>query len=65
MKKFFALFFLGSFLFTAHAQEVDNSTANQRVITTAVPFVQIAADARAAGMGDIGVATLADAFSQQ
>ena len=65
MKKFFALFFLGSFLFTAHAQEVDNSTANQRVITTAVPFVQIAADARAAGMGDIGVATSADAFSQQ
>jgi hypothetical protein len=65
MKKFFALFFLGSFLFTTHAQEIDNSTANQRVITTAVPFVQIAADARAAGMGDIGVATSADAFSQQ
>lgn len=65
MKKFFALFFLGTFLFTSYAQEVDNSTANQRVITTAVPFVQIAADARAAGMGDIGVATSADAFSQQ
>lgn len=37
----------------------------QRVITTAVPFLTIAADARAAGMGDMGVATSADAFSQQ
>ncbi|MCF4102220.1 type IX secretion system outer membrane channel protein PorV [Gillisia sp. M10.2A] len=36
-----------------------------RVITTAVPFLLIAADARAAGMGDLGVATSADAFSQQ
>lgn len=37
----------------------------QRVITTAVPFLTIAADARAAGMGDMGVATSTDAFSQQ
>lgn len=36
-----------------------------RVITTAVPFLLIAADARAAGMGDQGVATPTDAFSQQ
>lgn len=36
-----------------------------RVITTAVPFLIIAADARAAGLGDQGVATSADAFSQQ
>jgi hypothetical protein len=36
-----------------------------RVITTAVPFLTIAADARAAGMGDMGVATSMDAFSQQ
>lgn len=36
-----------------------------RVITTAVPFLMIAADARAAGMGDQGVATPADAYSQQ
>lgn len=36
-----------------------------RVITTAVPFLIIAADARAAGMGDQGVATSPDAFSQQ
>lgn len=36
-----------------------------RVITTAVPFLLISADARAAGMGDQGVATRVDAYSQQ
>lgn len=39
--------------------------AQERVITTAVPFLSVSADARAAGMADIGVATSADAFSQQ
>lgn len=34
-------------------------------ITTGVPFLTIAADARSAAMGDIGVATTTDAFSQQ
>jgi hypothetical protein len=38
---------------------------NERVITTAVPFITIAADARAASMGDMGVATSTDVFSQQ
>ena len=38
---------------------------DQRVITTAVPFLTIASDARAAGMGDMGVATSTDVFSQQ
>ena len=32
-------------------------------ITTAAPFLLITPDARAGGMGDIGVATSADAFS--
>ncbi|WP_417214031.1 type IX secretion system outer membrane channel protein PorV [Bizionia sp.] len=41
------------------------NTNDSRVITTGLPFVLIAADARAAGMGDIGVATPVDAFSQQ
>lgn len=41
------------------------SKAQDRVITTGVPFLLIAADARAAGMADQGVATSADAFSQQ
>ncbi len=39
-----------------------NGGAN--VITTAVPFLMIGPDARAGGMGDGGVATSADAFSQ-
>ena len=39
--------------------------AQERVITTAVPFLLIAADARSAGMADMGVATSADAYSQQ
>nr|WP_298929128.1 type IX secretion system outer membrane channel protein PorV [uncultured Allomuricauda sp.] len=41
------------------------SAQQERVITTAVPFLTIAADARASGMGDMGVATSVDAFSQQ
>lgn len=41
------------------------SAQQERVITTAVPFLTIAADARAAGMGDMGVATSFDAYSQQ
>src|SRR6478735_666550 len=36
-----------------------------RVITTGVPFLLVAADARSAGMADQGVATSTDAFSQQ
>ncbi|UUC46908.1 type IX secretion system outer membrane channel protein PorV [Flavobacterium cerinum] len=39
--------------------------AQDRVITTGVPFLMIAADARAAGMGDIGVSSSSDAYSQQ
>jgi hypothetical protein len=46
--------------FNTYAQNEFN-----RVITTAVPFLQIAADARSAGMGDIGVGTSADVYSQQ
>ncbi|MBT7624366.1 MAG: type IX secretion system outer membrane channel protein PorV [Flavobacteriaceae bacterium] len=36
----------------------------RRVITTAVPFLMISADARASGLGEQGVATTPDAFSQ-
>lgn len=38
---------------------------NNRTITTAVPFLNIAADARSSAMGDQGIATPVDAFSQQ
>jgi len=41
-------------------QDVDSTN---RPITTAVPFLTITPDARAGGMGDVGVATSADANS--
>ncbi len=50
----------------SNAQEETVVFDNQSsVITTGVPFLLIASDARAAGMGDMGVATSADAYSQQ
>jgi len=62
MKKI-TILFLGFSLLTNTL--VFSQEERDRVITTAVPFLLIAADARAAGMGDQGVATSADAFSQQ
>lgn len=44
---------------TVHAQ-----TQPINVVTSAVPFLRISPDARAGGMGDLGVATSADANSQ-
>ncbi len=44
---------------------VSFAKAQENVITTAVPFLLVAADARSAGMADNGVASSADAFSQQ
>ncbi len=42
----------------------DSQTANPiNVVTTAVPFLRISPDARAGGMGDVGVATIPDANS--
>ncbi|MDI1318345.1 type IX secretion system outer membrane channel protein PorV [Flavobacterium sp.] len=58
MKKIAILFILLSTQFI-------NAQQDSRVITTGVPFLLVAADARAAGLGDQGVATSTDAFSQQ
>lgn len=53
-------------LITLSLFSISQSKAQQqRPITTAVPFLTVTADARAAGMADIGVATSSDAFSQQ
>jgi hypothetical protein len=49
------------FLFSAPANAQDNTI---NVVTTAVPFLRISPDARAGGMGDLGVATSPDANSQ-
>ena len=50
-----------------YAQVTPNTLSGQdslnSVITTAVPFLTITPDARAGGMGDVGVATSADANS--
>ena len=68
MKKYIAI--LGMFVLfqKINAQTVTQIIPSQqdtRVITTGTAFMAIAADARAAGLGDQGVATSPDAFSQQ
>ncbi|MEO5967460.1 MAG: type IX secretion system outer membrane channel protein PorV [Ferruginibacter sp.] len=45
----------------ANAQTSGNQDIS--VVTTAVPFLRIAPDARSAGMGDVGIATSPDAYS--
>ena len=60
-----ALFLISLFSTTATAQTTIRPNEDTRVITTGVPFILIASDARAAGMGDMGVATSVDAYSQQ
>tara|TARA_B100000963_G_scaffold299111_1_gene271043 strand:+ start:3407 stop:4591 length:1185 start_codon:yes stop_codon:yes gene_type:complete len=60
---YFRIFFLIFILF-----QIKNSLysqSNSRVITTGVPFLLISPDARSAGMGELGVATSPDVFSQQ
>ena len=44
--------------------EIIPNPNDSRVITTGVPFLLIASDARAASMGDMGVATSVDTYSQ-
>ncbi|CAI8263552.1 MAG: Uncharacterised protein [Polaribacter sp. SA4-10] len=56
------LFVCFSFVFSANAQ-TDIDTREIGGITTAAPFLLIIPDARSGAMGDIGVATSADAFS--
>ena len=53
--------FLLIFAQVANSQ-TNGSTIN--VVTTAVPFLRISPDARAGGMGDLGIATSPDANSQ-
>lgn len=53
-----------SFLVFISFFSVLNAQYSSRAITTAAPFLLIAPDARAGGMGDVGVATSADANAQ-
>jgi hypothetical protein len=52
-------------LFIAFLCTFNFINAQENTITTAVPFLLVAGDARSAGMADNGVATSADSFSQQ
>ncbi|MFN5422022.1 MAG: type IX secretion system outer membrane channel protein PorV [bacterium] len=52
-----SLFFLAPTVFS-------QTTNSINVVTTSVPFLRISPDARAGGMGDLGVATSPDANSQ-
>jgi hypothetical protein len=67
MKHYIFAFITLSFFINVNAQtltEVIPNPNDSRVITTGVPFLLIASDARAAGLGDMGVATSVDAYSQ-
>jgi hypothetical protein len=59
------LFLVALFSIDTVAQTTVIPNQDSRVITTGVPFILIASDARAAGMGDMGVATSVDTYSQQ
>ena len=66
MKNQLLLLLAFAFVLKAGAQEtIIFPNQDRRVITTGIPFLLIAPDARAAAMGDMGVATSVDAFSQQ
>ena len=57
--------FLALNLIYAQNTVVIPNSDDSRVITTGLPFMLIAPDARSASMGDMGVATSVDGFSQQ
>ncbi|WP_179345381.1 type IX secretion system outer membrane channel protein PorV [Winogradskyella ursingii] len=54
-----------SFSFAQNSVDFIPNDNDSRVITTGLPFMLVAPDSRSAGMGDIGVATSVDGFSQQ
>lgn len=65
MRKYILALITISLANIAIAQETIIFDNQSSVITTGVPFLLISPDARAAGMGDMGVATSVDAYSQQ
>ena len=67
MKKHILFFIAAFFALKINSQsstEIIPNPNDSRVITTGVPFLLIASDARAASMGDMGVATSVDTYSQ-
>ena len=65
MFKLIRIFVVGLILVLAVNQTFAQATlSGANVVTTAVPFLTISPDSRAAGMGDVGVGTSADVNSQ-
>lgn len=65
MKKNVIILFALVFSVSIYAQVVTSENDEKiRAIITGAPFLRVAPDARSAGLGDQGVATTADAFSQ-
>jgi len=65
MKNYILAFItLGLFIKVGAQTTIIPDPNDSRVITTGVPFVLITSDARAAALGDMGVATSTDAYSQ-
>ena len=68
MKKLLILFLLPFItLYSLNAQDFDINNPTKpymNTVTTAAPFLLISPDSRASGMGDLGVATSADLWSQ-
>lgn len=62
MRKLTLLLVLSLSIYGINAQS--SNSLGQNTITTAVPFLMIAPDSRAGGMGDLGVATSPDENSQ-
>ena len=62
MKRIVSSLFAGTLVFALPLFSQAQNTIN--VVTSAVPFLRISPDARAGGMGDLGLATSADANSQ-
>lgn len=65
MKHSFKRYCFSALLVMGLTAEVGAQSADRiNIVTTAVPFLRISPDARAGGMGDMGVATSADVSSQ-
>ncbi len=65
IRKTFKISLFIAFSFFSTTFSLINAQEGEAKITTAVPFLQVAADARSGGMADQGVATAPDVFSQQ
>jgi hypothetical protein len=65
MKNYILAFLIVVGSAVTNAQETITFPNQSSVITTGVPFMLIAPDARSAAMGDMGVATSVDAYAQQ